>query len=42
MGVLTHGNLRISLGRDTTEETVDRLLAELPGVVADIRKEAGL
>jgi len=42
MGVLTHGNLRISLGRDTTEETVDRLLTELPGVVADIRKEAGL
>jgi len=42
MGVLTHGNLRISLTRDTTAETVDRLLAELPGIVAGIRKEAGL
>ncbi len=42
MGALTHGNLRVSLGRATTEHDVDRLLAALPGVVADIRREAGL
>lgn len=42
MGVLTHGNLRISLTRDTTEEDVDGLLGVLPGVVRDIRAEAGL
>ena len=42
MGVLTHGNLRISLDRQTTQEQVDRLLAHLPGVIAGIRAEAGL
>ena len=42
MGVLTHGNLRVSLTRDTTSEEVDAFLAVLPGVVADIRREAGL
>jgi cysteine desulfurase len=42
MGALTHGNLRVSLGRDTTEADIDRLLAELPGIVADLRKGAGL
>jgi len=42
MGALTHGNLRVSLGRETTEADVDRLLAELPGIVAGIRKGAGL
>ncbi len=42
MGVLTHGNLRISLGRDTTSAQVDRLLSHLPGIVAGIRAEAGL
>ncbi len=42
MGVLTHGNVRVSLGRGTTEAEVDALLAALPGVVADIRAEAGL
>jgi len=42
MGALTHGNLRVSLARDTTEADVDRLLAELPGVVARIREDAGL
>jgi cysteine desulfurase len=42
MGALTHGNLRVSVGRDTTEADVDRLLAALPGIVADIRKDAGL
>ena len=42
MGVLTHGNVRVSLTRDTTEEDVDGLLAVLPEVVRDIRAEAGL
>lgn len=42
MGVLSHGNVRISLHRDTTEEEVERFLAELPKVVADLRAEAGV
>jgi cysteine desulfurase len=42
MGVLSHGNVRISLHRDTTSEEVDRFLAVLPGVVADLRAEAGV
>jgi cysteine desulfurase len=42
MGALTHGNLRVSLGRETTEADVDRLLADLPAVVAKIRQDAGL
>jgi len=42
MGVLTHGNVRVSLGRDTTEAEVHRFLAVLPGVVRDLRAEVGL
>ena len=42
MGVLSHGNVRVSLHRGTTEEDVDRFLAELPEVVADLRAEAGV
>ena len=42
MGVLSHGNVRVSLHRGTTEADVDRFLAVLPGVVADIRTEAGV
>ncbi|MGZ4456632.1 MAG: cysteine desulfurase family protein [Nocardioides sp.] len=42
MGVLTHGNVRVSMARGTTEAEVDRFLAELPDVVAAIRREAGL
>jgi cysteine desulfurase len=42
MGVLSHGNVRVSLHRDTTEADVDRFLAELPGIVADLRAEAGV
>ena len=38
MGVLSHGNVRVSLHRDTTEADVDRFLAVLPGIVADLRK----
>ena len=42
MGALTHGNVRVSLSRDTTEDDVDRLLGALPEVVDRIRTEAGL
>ena len=42
MGVLSHGNVRISLHRDSTEAEVDRFLAELSGIVADLRAEAGV
>ena len=42
MGVLTHGNLRVSLTRDTTDEDVDGFLDVLPHVVRDIRAVAGL
>ena len=37
MGVLSHGNVSISLHRDTTEADIDRFLAVLPGIVADLR-----
>lgn len=37
MGALTHGNVRVSLGRDTSESDVDRLLAVLPHVLGDLR-----
>jgi cysteine desulfurase len=37
MGALTHGNVRMSLARDASEADVERLLAVLPGVVADLR-----
>jgi cysteine desulfurase len=42
MGVLTHGNVRLSVSRDTTEEQVDGFLAAFSSVVRDIRAEAGL
>ena len=42
MGVLSHGNVRVSLHRGTSPEEVERFLAVLPEVVARIRKEAGL
>jgi cysteine desulfurase len=41
MGVLTHGNIRVSLSRTSTEADVDRLLAVLPGVVSRLRDDAG-
>jgi cysteine desulfurase len=37
MGVLTHGNVRVSVGRDTTEDEVDAFLDAFPRVVADLR-----
>lgn len=42
MGVLTHGNVRVSLSRDTTAGDVERFLAVLPGVVAGLREQAGV
>ncbi|HEU4349347.1 MAG TPA: aminotransferase class V-fold PLP-dependent enzyme [Actinoplanes sp.] len=42
MGALTHGNVRVSLPRGTAAEDVDRFLAVLPGVVADLRAAAGV
>ena len=42
MGVLTHGNVRVSLPLGTTEAEVDRFLDMLPGVVAELREKAGV
>ena len=42
MGVLTHGNVRVSLGRTTTYEEVDRFATVLPGLVQRIRAEVGM
>ena len=42
MGVLTHGNVRVSLARATTAADVERFLTVLPGVVARLRATAGV
>jgi cysteine desulfurase len=42
MGVLTHGNIRVSLSRTSTAADVDRFLAVLPGVVSRLRADAGV
>jgi cysteine desulfurase len=42
MGVLSHGNVRVSLHRETTAAQVERFLAELPGIVGGLREEAGV
>ncbi len=42
MGVLTHGNVRLALGRSTTDTEVDRFLDVLPGVVAELRARVGI
>jgi cysteine desulfurase len=42
MGALTHGNVRLSLGRLTSEEEVERFLQVLPGIVAELRSRVGL
>ena len=39
MGALTHGNVRLSLTRTTTEDDVEAFLAVLPGIVERIRAE---
>jgi cysteine desulfurase len=41
MGALTHGNVRVSLTRDTTAAEVDAFLDVLPGVVERLRAEVG-
>jgi len=42
MGVLTHGNVRLSLTRSTSEAEVDAFLAALPDVVRRLRAEVGM
>ncbi|MDH2424574.1 aminotransferase class V-fold PLP-dependent enzyme [Sphaerisporangium sp. TRM90804] len=42
MGVLTHGNVRVSLPRGASGAEVDRFLAVLPGVVRRIRESVGV
>ncbi|GGK46591.1 aminotransferase [Planomonospora parontospora subsp. parontospora] len=42
MGVLTHGNVRVSLPRGASAADVDRFLALLPETVRRIREEAGV
>ncbi|MFI5953481.1 cysteine desulfurase family protein [Cryptosporangium sp. NPDC051539] len=42
MGVLSHGNVRVSLHAGVSDADVDRFLAELPGIVADLRATAGV
>ncbi|HMC68983.1 MAG TPA: aminotransferase class V-fold PLP-dependent enzyme, partial [Mycobacteriales bacterium] len=41
MGVLTHGNVRVSLTNDTTDDDVARFLDVLPGIVTELRDRAG-
>jgi len=41
IGSLTHGNIRLSLPFGCTQETVEGFLAVLPGVVAQVRADAG-
>jgi cysteine desulfurase len=45
MGAMTHGSLRVSLGRETTAEDVEYFLDEFPPVVEQVRamtrQEAG-
>ncbi len=42
MGALTHGNVRVSLRRDTTDDEVDEFCAALTDVVTGIRAGIGL
>ncbi|MET7281195.1 aminotransferase class V-fold PLP-dependent enzyme [Kribbella sp. NPDC005582] len=42
MGVLTHGNVRVSLARTTTYGEIDRFCRVLPGIVQRIRAEVGM
>ena len=39
MGALTHGNVRVSVGRETTEADVEGFCAALPEVVASLRAD---
>ncbi|MGQ0847464.1 MAG: cysteine desulfurase family protein [Sporichthyaceae bacterium] len=42
MGVLSHGNVRVSLPRGVEGATVDRFLGTVPRVLADLRRIAGV
>ncbi|KGM01433.1 aminotransferase class V-fold PLP-dependent enzyme, partial [Cellulomonas cellasea] len=42
MGVLTHGNVRLALPVDVTDDAVERFLAVLPGAVARVRAVLGV
>jgi cysteine desulfurase len=42
MGVLTHGNVRVSLPRGVSAAEVDKFLAVLPDMVRRIRQDAGV
>ncbi|MGI8334087.1 cysteine desulfurase family protein [Actinomadura scrupuli] len=42
MGVITHGNVRVSLPRGANATNVDRFLAVLPDAVAQLRRTAGV
>ncbi|MGN6330888.1 MAG: cysteine desulfurase family protein [Motilibacteraceae bacterium] len=42
MGVLTHGNVRVSLPYGTSGADVDAFLEDLPRVVAEVRSAAGV
>ena len=41
MGALTHGNVRVSLPYDTTDEVIDEFLDALPPIVEMLRHQAG-
>jgi cysteine desulfurase len=41
MGVLSEGNVRVSLPWEAAEEDVERFLAVLPGAVAGVREKLG-
>ncbi len=42
MGVLSHGNVRVSLPRGTTGSEVERFVAVLPRVIEELRAAAGV
>ncbi|GAA3215921.1 hypothetical protein GCM10010468_37680 [Actinocorallia longicatena] len=42
MGVITHGNVRVSLPRGTNAADLDRFLAVLPDAVTRLRRSAGV
>ena len=41
MGILTHGNIRISLMHGVPESEIKRFLALLPGIISQLRTEEG-
>ncbi|MDT0164312.1 aminotransferase class V-fold PLP-dependent enzyme [Actinotalea sp. AC32] len=42
MGVLTHGNVRVALPRETTRDDVERFCDVLPDAVATVRRMSGV